>query len=235
MGAIAAVRRPSTRGDDRGPDDDALARFETALDLAQRSLAALRDRAGALALGRNELIDSCQVMLADQRLRRLTQERLSQGSSLAAAIGEVAGDAIRAATKSGDPFLEARAGDMEQLCDALVMLASPDARASLPSKAVLVADAIGVYDLLISARAQPAGVVLTGNSDGSQTLLRLLGVPAICDVEGAFRWVSPGDIALLDADHGFLIVNPSRAEVAAYRRERKRVDARLETPPADTT
>ena len=52
-------------------------------------------------------------------------------------------------------------------------------------------------------------------------LIELLGVPAIVDARGAFRWAAPGDIALLDADHGFLIVNPSRSEIAALRAERR--------------
>ena len=41
------------------------------------------------------------------------------------------------------------------------------------------------------------------------------------DVGGAFRWVTPGDVGLLDGDHGFLVVNPSRAEVAAERATRR--------------
>jgi phosphotransferase system enzyme I (PtsP) len=48
-----------------------------------------------------------------------------------------------------------------------------------------------------------------------------MSVPAIVDVAGVFRWASPGDVALLDADHGFLVVNPSRAEVASVRAERR--------------
>jgi phosphotransferase system enzyme I (PtsP) len=104
------------------------------------------------------------------------------------------------------------------------MIASPDSRAVLPSKAIVVADTLSIYDVLISARAQPVGFALTeqGSRPRTRALLELIGVPAIVDVVGAFRWIGPGDIALLDADHGFLIVNPSRAEVAAYRQERKR-------------
>ena len=116
-----------------------------------------------------------------------------------------------------------RARDMEQLCDALLMTASPDSRALLPSKPILVADTFSIYDLLISARAQPVGIAIVDRerSERTDVLVQLLGVPTITDVAGAFRWLGPGDLALLDADHGFLILNPSRAEVAAYRQERK--------------
>jgi phosphotransferase system enzyme I (PtsP) len=51
-------------------------------------------------------------------------------------------------------------------------------------------------------------------------LLELLKVPALIDVAGLFRWASDGDIAVLDADHGLLIINPSRAEISKLRHER---------------
>jgi phosphotransferase system enzyme I (PtsP) len=44
----------------------------------------------------------------------------------------------------------------------------------------------------------------------------------IGDVDGALKWAAPGDVALVDADHGFVILNPSRAEVASLRAWRKR-------------
>ena len=53
------------------------------------------------------------------------------------------------------------------------------------------------------------------------------------DVAGAFRWCSPGDVALLDADHGFLVINPSRAEVASVRAERRKVQDREGTAPPE--
>jgi hypothetical protein len=37
-------------------------------------------------------------------------------------------------------------------------------------------------------------------------------------VKELFRWVADGDRALVDADAGTLIVNPSRVDVAAHRR-----------------
>jgi len=55
----------------------------------------------------------------------------------------------------------------------------------------------------------------------TEVLLKLLNVPVIAEVEGGFRWAAPGDVVLLDADHGFVIINPSRAEVAALRAWRR--------------
>jgi len=123
----------------------------------------------------------------------------------------------------GDPFMQERARDIEDFCDALLMLASPDARAELPSKAVLLGAQISVFDLLVSARAHPVGIVLTEPAGPrTRVLLQLMNVPSIIDAVGAFRWASPGDVALLDADHGFLVINPSRAEIASVRAARRK-------------
>ena len=117
----------------------------------------------------------------------------------------------------------------------VLMLAVPDSRAAVPSKAVLLGDHVTVFDVLVTARTQPVGIALTSRGDDvrTQALLRLLGIPAIVDVAMAFRWASPGDVALLDGDHGFLVVNPSRAEVATLRALRRGGAGAPPAPPSD--
>ena len=86
----------------------------------------------------------------------------ASGVGLAQALSQVARDVTRTAVSiTRDPFLEERARDIEDLCDALTMLADSDKRAALPSKALLVGDTLTVFDLLVSARSQPVGVALS--------------------------------------------------------------------------
>jgi len=127
-----------------------------------------------------------------------------------------------------DPFMEQRARDIEDLCDALTMLADADKTSVLPTKAILLGDTLTVFDVLISARFQPAGIALSERATGPRlrALLKLMNVPSVTDVEGLFRWVSDGDIALLDGDHGLLVINPTKAEMASVREGRR---ARRET------
>ena len=163
-------------------------------------------------------------ILGDARFRERANELCAEGTGIAQALGQVAREVTRAAANiTRDPFLEERARDIEDLCDALSMLAATDKRAELPSKALLVGDGLTVFDLLISARSHPVGVALSERASGprTRTLLELLGVPAICDVQGLFRWASDGDVALIDADHGLIVINPSKTEVAALRKLRK--------------
>jgi len=224
MGAVAALRRPATSPRKTADDEDAET-LRNAIDQAEGALRALADRAQTTGLGEHvAFIDSYLLMCKDQRLQHRAFELIDDGQSLATALSEIARQATRHASESGNEFLMSRARDMEQLCDALLMMASPDSRATLPAKAIVVGDDISIYDLLVTARTQPVGIVLTEEApaERARVLLELLGVPAIADVGGALRWIAPGDIAMLDADSGLLIVNPSRADIAAHRTDRKR-------------
>ncbi len=224
LGAISALRRPASLPQRKpGPDDQK--RLAGAFDVAGKALASLSIQAGLIeASDRAPFLSTYLLMVSDTRLKGRALELIGGGKSIAEALGIVAREAAKAANGIvGDPFMQERARDIEDLCDALVMLAQPDPRAELPSKAVLLGEDISVFDLLVTARAQPVGIALTKRGGGPRTrvLLELMGVPSILDVEGAFRWAAPGDVALLDADHGFLVINPSRAEVASVRAARR--------------
>ncbi len=224
LGAIAAMRRPAAvpSHQKRGEDPRLL---RTAFDVAGKALGALVTRAALLDKSEEaRFLSTYLLLVSDSRLRERAFELVGEGRSVAQALGLIAREATRAANGIvGDPFLQDRARDIEDFCDAILMLAAPDQRAELPSKAVLLGDQVTVFDLLVSARAQPVGIALTERAQSPRTavLLQLLGVPSIVDVGGAFPMAADGDVALHDPDHGFLVINPSRAEVASVRAARR--------------
>jgi phosphotransferase system enzyme I (PtsP) len=238
LGAIAALRRPPTRpaavagGKRAGAADVRLLR--SAFDVAEKSIFALTARAKELELGSDALfLATYAEILGDQRFRERAEELAAEGTGLPLALGQVAREVTRtAATVTQDSFLEERARDIEDLCDALSMLAASDKRAELPTKAVLIGDDLSVFDLLVTSRAQPVGVALSGRSAGPRTraLLHLLDVPAIVEVSGLFRWASDGDLALLDADHGLLVLNPSKSDIASVRQYKRVRATRVSVP-----
>ncbi|MBX3190870.1 MAG: GAF domain-containing protein [Labilithrix sp.] len=234
IGAIAAMRRPATRPSETRLEQDVKEDrrlLRGAFDVADKAIRALSDRARSMRLGGEAAFLSTYVeILGDMRFRERADELVASGTGIPNALGRVAREVTRtAASITRDPFLEERARDVEDLCDALVMLAATDKRAELPTKAILVGDALSVFDLLISARAHPVGVALTDRGGGprTRTLLRLFDVPAVVGVEGLFKWASDGDVALVDADHGLLVINPSKGEIAALR-EYKRAQEELD-------
>ncbi len=225
LGALAAIRRPAQRPSERLLPTDAtdgdVRLLRGAFDVADKAIRAIATRAHKLELGREAAFLSTYVeILGDQRFRERAMALVGEGGGVAQALGRVAREVTRtAASITRDAFLEERARDVEDLCDALTMLAAADKRAELPQKALLVGDGLSVFDLLISARAHPVGVSLSDRASGprTRTLLKLLGVPSIVGVHGLFRWASDGDVALLDADHGLLVINPSKSEIASMR------------------
>lgn len=234
IGAIAALRRPAARPSETRLLDDVREDqrlLRGAFDVADKAIRALADRARSMQIGSEAAFLSTYVeILGDGRFRERADELVADGTGIAHALNRVARDVTRtAASITRDPFLEERARDVEDLCDALVMLAASDKRAELPTKAILVGDGLSVFDLLISARAHPVGVALTDRASGPRTriLLRLFDVPAVVGIEGLFKWASDGDVALVDADHGLLVINPSKGEVAALR-EYKRAQEGLD-------
>ena len=98
------------------------------------------------------------------------------------------------------------------------MLACSDPRAEIPSKAVLIGDRITVYDLLVTAKNHPMALALSNAAnERTRTLAQLLGVPAVSESEGLFKWAADGDLAMVDGDHGFVVLNPPKADVQQVR------------------
>ncbi len=225
LGAIAALRRPPSRPSERVPvKGDAAADARTlraAFEVAEKAIQGLLARARKLDIGPSaSFLGTYIEILGDARFLGRATELAKTGVGIPQALGQVARDVTRAAHQvTRDPFMEERARDIEDLCDALTMLAASDKRAELPQKAVLVGDALTVFDVLVSSRAHPVAVALSERSSGprTRTLLELLGVPAIVDVQGLFRWASDGDVTLVDANHGLFVINPSKSEIAAVR------------------
>jgi phosphotransferase system enzyme I (PtsP) len=235
LGAVAALRRPPTRPSERassgklgkGKEDHTgdVRLLEGAFDTAQKAIRGLEERARKLGLGKDAAFLGTYVeILDDARFRERATDLAASGVGVAQALSQVARDVTRTAVSlTRDPYLEERARDIEDLCDAVTMLAENDKRSALPSKALLVGDTLTVFDLLVSARSQPAGIALSERASGPRlrALLKLLNVPAVVDVQGLFRWASDGDIALLDGDHGLLVINPSKGEMASLREYRR--------------
>ncbi len=244
LGAVAALRRPPRAPEGRpqerptGDTEADVRRLRSAFDLAEKAIRGLRERARTIGVeSEAQFLATYLEILEDMRLRERATELVASGAGVPNALSRVARAVTRAAASvTRDAFLEERARDIEDLCDALTMLAGTDRRSALPSKAVLLGDTLTVFDLLVSARSQPTGIALSERASGPRTrvLLKLMNVPAVADVKGLFRWAADGDIALLDGDHGLLVINPTKSEVSSLREHRRsQAPSRSEAPGAE--
>jgi phosphotransferase system, enzyme I, PtsP len=228
LGAVAALRRPATRAarrSEHAPSGSDVPQLRSAFSIATRAIHQLLDRASGVGLGREaQFLTVYAEILGDARFRERAADAVEKGVGIARALSAVARDVTRtAASVTRDPFLEERARDVEDLCDALTMLARWDKRSAIPSKAILFGDTITVFDALVTTRFHPAGIALSERASGprARVLVHLMGVPAVSDIKGLFRWASDGDIALLDGDHGLIVLNPSKSEMASLREDRR--------------
>lgn len=225
LGAIAALRRPPSRPSERHVgklgDREAPRLLRGAFDVAEKAIRALLGQAKELDLGSQAAFLGTYIeILGDARFQERALE-LAAEEGIAQALARVAREVTRVAHQvTRDPFMEERARDIEDLCDALTMLAASDRRAELPQKAVLVGDALTVFDVLVTSRAHPVGIALTERASGPRTraLLELMAIPSVVDVQGLFRWASDGDVALVDANHGLFVINPTKNEIATVRK-----------------
>lgn len=237
IGILSAVPRPSTRAAAAraiaSPREQARA-LERALHLCDATLdshARAAERrgldAGFLTLSRS--------ILDDGRLRERALE-LARGRGLGQALAQVAREATRAARITDVPMITERAMEMSELCDALRSMIAHDTAPAVPKGAVWVGETVTVFELLLAARVQPAGLVLSAPVPPGRVraLVELLGVPAVCEAAGIYNWAGDGDVALVDGDHGLVRINPARRERDEARVERGGSLPGDEPPPADT-
>lgn len=222
LGVIASPRRPGPRafaGDTiRAPREQAkvLGKALHALDATLDSVLRAAGREGMPTAAPR----LWRMLLDDGRLRERTLE-VARGRGLGPALAQVAREATRAARLTDDAHLVERAQETSELCDALRCLILGERHVVAPRAAVWVADEVTVFDLVMAARFTPVALVLGGKveSERERELIDYLGVPTVSEVDGLWGWVSEGDVALVDGDHGLVRSNPTRRE-----RDEARVD-----------
>lgn len=215
IGALHMLDRPSGLGASAALPGD-VDKLDRAFSLAKKRIEKLALRAKQLGGDVHAFVTFKQIV-DDARLKERIRELLDEGLPVRTALHTVAREAVRAGQK--DAFLATRARDIEDFCDAVALLAQSDTWARLPAKPVIAVDDFGLFELLMAPQAQVAGCVVRRHADDPRRrlLLSLLGAPVLCDVPGLFRWAETGDVAIVDAVHGLLVLNPSRSEVAAVR------------------
>ena len=222
FGRAYISRRPAEEQTAAPPGDDESA-MQSAVEALLRVLDQLKPQTDVEEKA-SSLLDELRVMLEDARLRQRVREHRGQGLSLVAALSAVGAESVRAATRSGDPFAMQRAQLLDDLCETLAALGTERLTDSAPRSGVLLGDRFTLFDLVGLVRTQASAVVLSASEQPelSMKMLRLASRPTVYGVSRLLDWVSEGDLLLVDADHGLVRANPSRAEIAMQRELRRR-------------
>lgn len=168
-------------------------------------------------------LQSLLLMLDDQRLRTTALERCEK-HGIATGLKQVAREYAVATyvASGGDPLLEQRAIEVENLCLLLAICASSLPLPS-PGEVLVVAERLTAVTALAVVGGRASGVVAGGSLPEDAlgvAVLRVAAIPVLADIAGLFAWVRPDDTLLVDCNSGLLRVNPPATTIARYRHAR---------------
>jgi len=215
--------------------DDELERFAAAVELSRTQVGKLKRKAKNLpAAARSEvalLLDAYRQMLTDSRLIRGVNGRIADQRYNAEAAVHAEGEAIAGTFEAIDePYLAARGQEIREIANRLIrnLTETPfEAYASAPANAVIIAEELTPADtaLINPARIGGFATVLGGAEGHTAIMARALGLPAVLGIAGlvgdaAAGGVPAGATVIVDGDAGQVIVDPTAATLADYRRRR---------------
>lgn len=180
------------------------------------------------------IMEAQGLMLQDPSLLDAARQRIGAGQPAAAAVQEAAAQFKAMFEEIEDPYLRARAADVQDIADRICRNLAPGAaEPRLDRPCVLVARDLNPSQTAALDRSLVLGVATDLGSQTSHTaiLARALNIPAVVALgDVSSRATAGGEIAL-DGDSGTVILDPApsqreefaaRAGEDAARRERRR-------------
>lgn len=194
------------------------AELQAAFAAVRAEVQTLAARARAAAKESPMVLEEICTVLDDVRLEERAHEHLAAGVGASLALERIAAEYAKALAHQGPAAR--RAVDVEAFLGAvahrLAGLEEPRARRGellvgvhLPGLAALRGWAHGATGAVCAAMSEAStGVALLG----------VLGLPVVCGVRQIFAGTANGDRLAIDSDDGEVIVNPTAAQAAAWRR-----------------
>lgn len=167
------------------------------------------------------VLEAARLVAADRGWMRRVRDAIADGLVAEAAVQRVTNEVQDRMRRIADPYLRERLADLEDLADQLLSaLAGSDGPVTVPPGAVLLARRLGPAQLLTWHGRGIGGVVIEeGSAAGHAAILaRALGLPTLGGVRHVLDAVEAGDMAVLDADEGQLIIRPEAEVQAVYVR-----------------
>jgi phosphoenolpyruvate-protein phosphotransferase len=195
------------------------AALQAALGEVARHLEALASHA---ASERRSIVLAHRELVADPELRRAAGDWIAKGKSAAFGWRSAMRASIAGLLALDDRLLAERAADLRDLeGQVLRVLAGlpPSAARQLPEYAIVVADELLPSQLLSVEPGQIAGLCTARGGPTSHVALlaAAMGIPALVAAGRAVLEVPAGTPVVLDAEQGFLDVDPGEESLARGR------------------
>jgi phosphoenolpyruvate-protein kinase (PTS system EI component) len=184
---------------------------------AQRSALAERLR-GAGRDDEAAIIDVGALIAADVTLVGPAVAAMRGGTGAAAAVRQAAEEQAAVIEALPSPELAERAGDIRQVADAVLAHLGRTGQPPRPAgDFILVRREVSPGDLIELAEEGLVGAVSVagGASSHAAIIARGLGVPMVAGIDAAVLGMPSGQLGILDADEGELIIGAGPAQLAA--------------------
>lgn len=190
------------------------AALETALGVATGRLATLIEASAGDAA---DILEFQIAMLEDHALTGPAFAKIASGQPADAAWRQALDAEIAGYETSDQDYFRARAADMRDIRDQVLRALTEDSEAAAPAGAIFYGEDIAPTRFLETDWSSGGGIALKAGSAASHVamLARSRGVPMIVGL-GACP-TNPAGVALLDAEHGGIVLAPSKAEIEAFR------------------
>ncbi|MDE2182932.1 MAG: phosphoenolpyruvate--protein phosphotransferase [Alphaproteobacteria bacterium] len=173
------------------------------------------------------------ALLEDAELQQVALRAIEMGSSAAFAWRQAVRGYVDILRAADDELLRERASDLLDLeRQMLGVLTGEGPRPIPPPSAVLVADEIFPSDLLGFQSSRPAGIATSrgGATSHAAILAAGMGIPALVGAGTDLLRAEDGALVVLNADEGWLDLNPGEearraAEDSVARAAKRRVEA----------
>jgi phosphotransferase system enzyme I (PtsP) len=197
-----------------------LARLATAGASMRQSLEDLIETRAPDGEGPRAVLEATRMVAQDGGWMRRVREAIAGGLTVEAAVQRVTNEVRDRMRKISDPYLRERLADLEDLSGRLLSALDGREAAPVPPGAILLTRRLGPAQLLEWHARGIAGVLIEEGSPGGHAaiLARALNLPALGGARGVIDAVEPGDLAVLDADQGQVILRPDGEVRAAYAR-----------------
>ena len=201
------------------------ARLRTAVQAFAQRTQAMADALRARLDGQEADILASQILMAnDPALLAQTDSRIEAGECAEAALDAVCASYIQLFAAAGDELLAQRAADIEDIRARLLAILLGRSEASIPDVppgTVLIAwDLTPSMTVSVNRENVAAFVAECGGMTSHAAILaRALGLPAVLGAAGAASVLRSGEDVVVDGGQGAVIVSPSGAERARYRKK----------------
>ncbi len=215
--------------------------FRAALAETEQQLVALQKKVGErLSDAASLLFTSHLLMLKDRAFAEPIEALIERGTNAPLAVMEIARKYMDVFSRSGNPYIQEKAADVEDLVLRLVgnITRDPEVSSTYEGR-VIVARVLFPSDVLMLSSEGAGGVVLVGGGVTSHLsfLARSLGMPMVITDEHRLLGIPGRTPVLLDAELGNIYVNPSDDIVSSFNKRneaRKTITAEISSVAPET-